>query len=385
MFHALNCHFPDVPTFATWLATQPCGDWAVGSTYHNTFRPNEAQWRGLASMTTMAGFYAAKGWETGPHLFLASGTDHDGLFVMTPPTMPGTHAGVCNATRFGVEVVGDFHEHPMTPDQLTLLVDALAALHQWQGIGPDVLAHRDCMPGRTCPGNAAYAQKPAIIDRLAAALTRPAPTRYTPASPLILPSSTPAVSGARVKAAMERSFVPGPDGVGRMGDYTRSDVYIDMLGTYWILCDRVGLDPLILWAQLLHETGYLKSFWASRPQRNPAGIGVDGHTQNTKPADLKGWAYDSKLGLWRRGVSFLNWREHAVPAHVGRMLRYALPPETGTLTQRALMTKALSYRALPTEYWGCAPTMQGLERTWAADPNYADAIARIANSLLGER
>ena len=36
--------------------------------------------------------------------FLAAGTAHDGIFLMTPLHVPGIHAGPCNARRFGVEV-----------------------------------------------------------------------------------------------------------------------------------------------------------------------------------------------------------------------------------------------------------------------------------------
>lgn len=169
-FTNLNRHFPDVPAFAAWLATLPKPTWGVrASTYHNTYIPNESQWRGHASMLSMQATYIKNGWTTGPHVYLAHGTSADGIFVMCPPTMEAIHGVVCNTDHFGLEVVGDFDARPMSAGQLDLLVQTMAALHRWAGIGPNVNAHRDCVP-RTCPGDEAYKQKAVVQQRLATAL-----------------------------------------------------------------------------------------------------------------------------------------------------------------------------------------------------------------------
>lgn len=174
-FLNLNKRFSSAAELAAYLGTLPAPSWGViGSTYHNTYVPNESQWRGHASMLSMQQSYVAKGWSTGPHLYLAVGTAFDGIYLMCPPTQPAIHAGACNANRFGVEVVGDFQARPMAPAQLALLVDVLAELHRWARLGPNVVAHRDCMPERTCPGAAAYAQKPEV-QRLLAQRLAPAP------------------------------------------------------------------------------------------------------------------------------------------------------------------------------------------------------------------
>ena len=173
-FNSINRQFRTVADFAAWLATLSPPTWGViGSTYHNTYRPTEAQWRGKASMDSMQADYVAKGWTSAPHCYLALGSpnpDDDGIWVMTPPTSPGTHAGACNAIRFGIEVVGDFQSKAPSAAQQQLLIDTLAALHRWAKIGPDLNAHRDCMADRTCPGDAFYALKPSLQQRLAAAL-----------------------------------------------------------------------------------------------------------------------------------------------------------------------------------------------------------------------
>lgn len=119
--------------------------------------------------------YKAKGWTSGPHCFLAVGSPNaknDGVWVMTSPTVPGTHAGACNAVRFGVENVGDFQKKPPSLPQQQLLIDTLVVLHSWAGIGPDLNSHRDCMTGRTCPGNAFYGLLPKLRAALAARLAQ---------------------------------------------------------------------------------------------------------------------------------------------------------------------------------------------------------------------
>lgn len=180
-FTSINRQFKTPATFAAWLATLPPPVWhPVGSTYHNTYRPTEAQWRGAASMSSMQATYVAKGWTSGPCFYLALHSPNpadDGIWIMTPPTAPGTHAGACNGDHFGGEVVGDFQTKAPSAAQQQLLIDTVAALHRWSKIGPNLNAHRDCMAGRTCPGDAFYALKPQLQQRLADAL-RPALPRY---------------------------------------------------------------------------------------------------------------------------------------------------------------------------------------------------------------
>jgi hypothetical protein len=163
--------------FATYLAGLSPFSWrAVGSTIHNTYIPNEAQWHGKTTMLAMQADYVGRGWTAGPHLYLASGAPNpqdDGIWQMTPPAHQGIHAGPCNDSRYGIEVVGDFQAKPWSSAQRTLLLDTLDVLHTWAGLAADINGHRDCMLGRTCPGNAAYAALPALKSDLAARLARP--------------------------------------------------------------------------------------------------------------------------------------------------------------------------------------------------------------------
>lgn len=125
---------------------------------------------------------------------------------------------------------------------------------------------------------------------------------------------------------------------------------------------RAGLDPLLVVAQMVLETGNLSSEWSQPPRRNPAGIGVTG-----EPG---------------KGVSFPDW-DAAVTAHVGRLLAYALAKGKETAAQKRLIEEALAWRPLPEPFRGAAPTLAGLAGTWAADRAYARKIARLANEIRG--
>jgi hypothetical protein len=143
------------------------------------------------------------------------------------------------------------------------------------------------------------------------------------------------------------------------GEYTEQDV-ARIVQLYFDAARPVGLDPLLVVSQMVLETANLTSFWSQRPRRNPAGIGVTG-----EPG---------------AGISFGSWPK-AVRAHAGRLLAYALPLEGENSLQRALIEEALTWRPLPANRRGVAPTLQGLAGTWATDLEYADKISRIANEI----
>lgn len=162
-----------VPQFAAYLATLTPPDWAVASCLHHTESPTENQWIGLPSMKAIQRYYEARGWTSGPHCFLALGSPNsknDGIWVMTPPTDQGTHAGPCNTNSFGLELVGSFDVKTPSLPQQQLVIDTLTVLHRWAGLSARVVGHRDCMPDRSCPGSAYYAVLPSITTRLAARL-----------------------------------------------------------------------------------------------------------------------------------------------------------------------------------------------------------------------
>lgn len=164
---------------AIYLGTLGVPDWPgdnpIGSTIHNTFRPLPSQWLGRPTMFGMQQTYIQKGWTSGPHFYLCIGAPNptnDGIWQMTSPVQPGTHAGACNPRRFGIELVGDFQVKAPSLPQQRLLLDVLTVLHGWASLDADLVGHRDCMADRTCPGDHLYVLLPNLRTQLAARLTQ---------------------------------------------------------------------------------------------------------------------------------------------------------------------------------------------------------------------
>lgn len=146
------------------------------------------------------------------------------------------------------------------------------------------------------------------------------------------------------------------------GEYTQSDINL-IVRAYDTVCKKVEADPRVPIAQCMHETAFLSSPWAARPHRNPAGIGVTGEP------DI--------------GLSFDSWVDHAIPAHVGRLLAYALPAGQGTDSQKALIEEALTVRPLPNKYRGAAKAVKDFGNgIWAVDPKYAAKLAKMCVALF---
>lgn len=200
---------------------------------------------------------------------------------------------------------------------------------------------------------------------------------FTDMSPILTP---PSAGVAQITAAV----LARPT-----GEYTENDIRGVIIPAYYELCAGVGVDPVLAIAQMIHETGNLTSFWASRPQRNPAGIGVNGRKQAERPADATNWAYNTQRQQWEMGLSFATWKEDAIPAHIGRLLAYALPRGAENEAQRNLIARGLSYRALPDVMRGSAPALKMLGKAhnptgqgWASPGNdYGAKIAEIANRI----
>lgn len=145
--------------------------------------------------------------------------------------------------------------------------------------------------------------------------------------------------------------------------YTYDEV-VAIIQAYERVGSSVGVDWFLAVAQMSHETGYLTSFWSAKPQRNPAGLGVEGKSSTTDP-NQPGWVFNTQRNLWEKGLSFATWEEEAIPAHIGRLLAYALTDNQATPAQKAMIDKALAYRALPSNLRGIAPTIVGLNGRWA--------------------
>lgn len=398
-FLNLNRQFPTPAAFADWLHQQPGPDWPVDSiTYHNTYIPNEAQWRGHESMRSMQTTYIGKGWDRGPHIYLASDAvrpEHRGVFVMTHPRYPGIHAGACNTHAYGVETVADWDKNQPTETQKAWLVEIGAILTDYSRRPLTVSAHRDCMSGRTCPGRYGYAMKPEIQHRLEAMLhtTVLEPDR-APGSLEPYTQDSPILGAPRATLNQVADWLVtyrNPSTPASAMPYTDADIRF-IAKQYFDQAASIGVDPVLALAQLVKETSVFWSFWSQRPQRNPAGIGVTGQAYTTRPSgDPDLWRYNTQRRQWEFGVSFATWEAHSIPAHLGRLLAYATRPDTRTAAQQTAVDRALRFRDLKLSIHGSAPTIKQLGRVhnptgngWASPgTDYGQKLAQIANQMRG--
>jgi hypothetical protein len=170
--------------------------------------------------------------------------------------------------------------------------------------------------------------------------------------------------------------------------YTAYDIGA-IVDAYQRVGESVGMDWFMALAQMSHETGHLTSFWSLRPQRNPAGIGVTGEARAGAPSDPppepSGWAFNTQRNRWERGISFPTWADHAVPAHLGRLLAYVLRDEWAGDTQRALIQQALAWRGLPDSLRGSAASYLALNGRWAyPGTTYGQTIIDLARRMRGD-
>jgi hypothetical protein len=281
-----------------------------------------------------------------------------------------------NHLSIGIELSGLNKPDSVYPDaQYVATVELMTHLRATYQIPLDqVVRHRDIAPHRkTDPANFPWTQLLVALEPTV--FMQPAPPVYSVESPLM---GTPLGTAEQAIAALTR----------RSTKYTSADIRL-IVDAYVAVGSHVGLDWFLALAQLNHETGGLTSWWAERPRRNAAGIGVTGHTVmglSSTPPLTGSWAWDGSV--WREGVSFAAWTPGeagntvaSCEAHLGRLLAYSTKPGERWGEQVSLVDRALSVRELPLAYHGCAPTLRGLGGTWAVPgTTYAARLAAIANA-----
>ncbi len=212
--------------------------------------------------------------------------------------------------------------------------------------------------------------------------------------PTVAPTIRPTATSTQVIGPGSGQIAaPGPGSVEQAiawldaradGSYRGAGVS-EIVSAYARWGDDARMDWFTAIAQLIQETGVLTSFWSLRPQRNPAGIGVDGTWSATQPPDTTGWAYNTQRGRWEKGLSFTNWSDASVPAHLGRLLAYALRDDQATPAQLALIQTALGYRPLPGDRRGKSPRWVDLNGNWAVPGTcYGQTLLSIARRMRGE-
>ncbi len=380
-----------------WIRKQyPGSAPAKGVGIHHTAIPEGKTWWGMSTLKGIANYYAnERGWKYGvmPHLWIYGGDNPNYLpgqiriYVATHFAHDGIGISYRNHRWIHMECVsnGDARRwgtnHVRAYRELVWALDDVLKCGVFLNGGPShdgpstpqgQLPHRAARTNiKSCPGNL---NPDAFLRTIFVARPKPAP------APAPTPAPTPGgtITGAAkllsAPRTTEERVVRYIRSRAPNGEYTEDDVR-KIVRLYFTTCKTAGLDPLILAAQMIHETDFLKSPWSARPHRNPAGIGVvqAGQTPGASP-----------------GVSFASWQESVV-AHVGRMLAYALPAGQGTTAQKDLIDRALGYRPLGSQYRGLCPTLgdfggktvvSGVEVVkWAADENYEAGLLKHANAI----
>lgn len=150
-------HYPTLTDYESALLPFQKPSWIKGICVHHTWKPTRAQWAGQRSMVSMGEAYEQKGWSAGPHLFLAAltrGPFTDGIWAGTPLAVPGVHAGGCNVSHIGVEVVGDYDVEVWPAKVADLVYGVVLLLMRWGNIPvTQVHGHRECLQNKSCPGS----------------------------------------------------------------------------------------------------------------------------------------------------------------------------------------------------------------------------------------
>ena len=134
--------------------------WVKGVVIHHTYRPTPDTWSGMHSMKALQRYYEQLGWTAGPHLFICADAPRpadNGVFQLTPLNLRGIHAGICNSTTWGIEVVGDYDNKPWSLQTTHMVAQTVAYLMHWISMPiviSSVKGHRDCDSPKTCPGKA---------------------------------------------------------------------------------------------------------------------------------------------------------------------------------------------------------------------------------------
>ncbi len=328
--------------------------------------------RRKAKLDGIRDFYKnTNGWDRGPHLFI----DDRYIWLFTPMREPGIHAMEGNGYKdaqgnlhysIGIEVVGDYTSVPW-PDPVAQLVGhAVAVLKRQLNTfelvykpGPtrtpsvhvnSISGHRDYNKP-TCPGNAVTEAFYISVlqngwnDLIGAP---PVPGPLTVNSPILGPATgTQEQAIAYIKAHL----VAGSE---YTGDVER------IVGYYWEYALPVGVDPFLAVVQCIFETDSLNSYWAGRPRRNPAGLGV----------------HEGE------GLSFRDWND-SVQAHIGQLLAFALRDDQATQAQKLMMLKNPRFEHIPANLRGSAQKVLDLGGTWSTNPDYGRNMINRANLVQG--
>jgi hypothetical protein len=338
---------------------------------------------GLDDVRAVARFHTqSRGWPgIGYHICLAEVSPNGpiGRYIVSDTNLQRAHVAHRNHEALGIACLTNFGDQPPPEKWLTALAEEMAS-QQVRYPAAQIVGHQDIAYGprqspdgldwrTSCPGTAWPRWRDELHVRTRALL---APARYTTTTSIRTPT-LPGLTREHLTRVLP-DLSPGT--------YTADDIDL-IAANYLSQCAAAGINTLFIWAQLCHETDYFRAFWAQRPQRNPAGIGVDG---STSPTSQPGYIYNPDRKQFEKGVRFGTWVNDSIPAHIGRWLAYLytdkqLADDTDLPTairqiqhrRRALVAYALRVRSLPAAARGSVTTLQQLGSRH--NPANATAIA----------
>lgn len=156
--------FTTVADFEAYLANPhvkaTLDAWANRVTVHHTWIPTLANWAASGVKNGCKGMIKqwrdVNGWTTGPNMIICP----EGIILASGVDGPGIHAGVCNGTSVGIEIVGNYDYSYWKEPILSLVFGAVIALARVMKMTPVTVVadklvngHRECLPNKSCPGN----------------------------------------------------------------------------------------------------------------------------------------------------------------------------------------------------------------------------------------
>lgn len=176
--------------FASYVAslTWNSGFKPDGIVVHNTAEPclaNRPDGLTRQHLTNLEGYYKNTcGWNGGPHLFI----DDKQIWVFNDLTKRGTHSPSWNASKLGIEMLGDYNKESFTEGRglavRMLVVQALAILNLRFGFrAGDFKFHvEDTKSDHDCPGKLARAERGNLIKEIEGAMAARQPEAAEPAT-----------------------------------------------------------------------------------------------------------------------------------------------------------------------------------------------------------
>ena len=116
---------------------------------HHTWDTIEEWKEGKVSILYYKKMYEEKGWQSGPHLFIAP----EGIWLFTDINLQGRHANEGNKGSVGIEMVGRYDENLPSGKVWENTKTALKILLKKFNLKTkDVHFHREYNPQKSCPG-----------------------------------------------------------------------------------------------------------------------------------------------------------------------------------------------------------------------------------------